>query len=386
MKAVMVIIDGMADEKVESLGFKTTYEYAVHHNLDSLAAQSISGYMNTCPAGWLPESMPCILNLLGVPKEIFPKSRASLELLAHGCSLRQDEVVLRCNLAAVDESGRMVSFNGGQLTDREMTEAFRKVEKTDPNIRLLHLSGYRNLIVLKRHHLNHVECRTYPPHEFIGEKMEQLLADLFSSSQVIRKFILQSAEMMKDIGDGRLRYIFYPWGISEKINLPSFKDLYKIRAAAVCGAEIATGIALSLGMFVPDIEGATADIDTNLIRKAQTACDLLDDYDFVLIHINGADEASHRCDYREKIKFIERIDRELIGYLITRLHSDTRIMICSDHATSPVMGKHSGIAVPFIMRGGKVPPLKNNVNDFPNKTGAAKELHAPEVFQYFLAQ
>lgn len=384
MKAIMVIIDGLADEKIEELSFRTSYDCAIHENLDRLAADSITGYLNACPEGWLPESMPCILNLLGVPQELFPKGRASLELLAQGYSLNPDEVVLRCNLVAVDHENRLASFNGGQLTNEKMMEASKRVAGSDPDLRFLHLSGYRNLIIMKKQHLQMKGSRTYPPHEYVGENIHDLLSGVYHSSEKLQRFVRTSAETLKELGDGRCNYIFYPWGPSEKMTLPPFQKLHKIRGAAVCGAEIAKGIALSLGMFVPDLEGITADIDTDLIVKARTACSLLSDFEFVLVHINGADEASHRCDCREKIRFIERIDQEFIGYLMNHLDKETRILICADHATSPVLGKHSALPVPFILRKGVGSELQGDTTGYHTELRRKPEVHVSEVLEYFL--
>jgi 2,3-bisphosphoglycerate-independent phosphoglycerate mutase len=135
-----------------------------------------------------------------------------------------------------------------------------------------------------------------------------------------------------------------------KSQLPAFEELYGIRGAAVCGAEIAKGIAIDLGLYVSEPDGLTADTDTDLYRKAVTACSLMDDYDFVFVHINGADEASHRYDVQGKIQFIEKIDREFIAYILDHVDEKTNLIICADHATSPVSGKHSRLDVSYIVK------------------------------------
>jgi 2,3-bisphosphoglycerate-independent phosphoglycerate mutase len=183
MKTMMVIIDGMADEPIERLGYKTTYNCAKHENLDRLAAKSHIGFFNPCPPGYLPESMNCILNLFGVSEEHFPKSRAALELLAHGHTLQEDEVVLRCNLVAVDDN-RLISFNVGALDNQEMKKASQAVAVIDSNIQVIHLSCYRNLLVLKQDHFHDGDSFTNPPHESLGENIDNLLGGLCNSSQL----------------------------------------------------------------------------------------------------------------------------------------------------------------------------------------------------------
>lgn len=350
MKTIFVILDGLADEPIKELGYKTSYEYARHKNLDGLALNGMGGYFNAIPEGYQPESMNCILNLLGIPAAYFPQSRAVLELLAHGYDLGTDEVVLRCNLAAAEDN-RLTSFNGGSLTCQEMKTAAETAARIDPDINFIHLSGYRNLLVVKKNHFQSLDLASYPPHEYLGSQIEGLLRELGKSSEILRQFIEKSKFVSQRNGE-RYQYLFYPWGISQSAKLPSFEEIYGIRGAAVCGAEIAKGIALGLGLYVPQLKGLTADVDTDLSLKAETACSLLEEYDFVFVHINGLDEASHRYDIAEKISFIEKIDDEFIGYLAQNLDDKTNILVSADHATSPVSGKHSSADVPFVLKSG----------------------------------
>jgi len=122
------------------------------------------------------------------------------------------------------------------------------------------------------------------------------------------------------------------------------------------------------------MEGLTADIDTNLRLKAEGACSLLEEYDFVFVHINGLDEASHRYDVNEKIKFIEKIDREFIAYVDNNLNSQINILICADHATSPLTGKHSALDVPYIIRS----------QSLQNRTGI-ESIPTGEILKYLLS-
>lgn len=351
MKAVLVVIDGLADNKISGLDNKTTFAYARHKNMDRLADEGVCGYLDLCPEGYTPESMVCILNLLGVKEEYYPPGRSSLEALSAGYSLGEDEVALRCNLAAIDEENGLSSFNGGALSKEEMAEASRLMAEVTSSLRFLPLAEYRNLIILEKKEFTNLGFPTYPPHESLGKNVEELLADLFSSSKIIKDFVCSSAEVLRRFQERGQKYIFYPWGLSQRSRFPDFKEMYNRKAAAVCCADIARGIALALGMDIPVLRGITGDTDTDLLLKAKTVCSLLENYDFVFVHINGADEAAHRGDTLEKVRFIERIDEEFITYLLENMEPDTRIMICGDHATDPVSGRHAHLPVPFIIGG-----------------------------------
>ncbi|UWG95490.1 alkaline phosphatase family protein [Dehalobacter sp. DCM] len=380
MKAIMVIIDGLADEKMNELNGQTTYESAHHPNLDRLAAGAVTGYFDSCPQGYTPESMPCILNLLGIDPVYYPQSRASLELLANGYKLEDDEVVLRCNLAAVDNSNHLISFNGGNLTHIEMKKAVEAINDTPMDIRLIHLSDYRNLLIMKKRYFQALRCKNYPPHEYVGDNVDVLLADICAKAPILKEFVSAAMEKLKNYREDKLTYILYPWGISEKSSLPTFQELYSLNAAAVCGTEIARGIAIALGMTLANPTGMTGDTDTDLILKAKTTCAMLDNHDFVFVHINGTDEAAHRYDLREKISFIERIDREFFRIILDELSPDTRIYVCADHGTSPLSGKHTVLDVPYIIK----KPFWKNEMSITTAPGALTELKAADVLNYLL--
>lgn len=347
----MIIIDGLMDEPMDELSGQNSFGYARHPNIDDCFAGSRKQYIDACPHGYTPESMHCILNLLGVDRQYFPGSRASLELLAHGQVLQPDEVVLRCNLVQV-EDGKLKAFNGGPLQAEEMAEISRQADRVSDDLTFYHLSGYRNLIVLKQKHFRTLQCATYPPHEHLGEDIDGLLAGILAESDLLAEFVARNqlpVNYLKDTGHDR-KYIFYPWGLSWRNSVPLFRDLHGLTAAAVCGAEIVRGIALAMGMHVPAIRGLTADTDTDLTAKAKAAIRLLNEYDFVLVHINGTDEAAHRGNVHEKVRFIEQIDREFFGSLRNHLPDAVKVILCADHATSPVSRKHTALDVPYFVK------------------------------------
>ena len=121
-------------------------------------------------------------------------------------------------------------------------------------------------------------------------------------------------------------------------------------------------------MPAPVLPGTTADIDTDISAKAGQTLQFLQDYDFVLAHFNGSDEAAHRYDYKGKADFIARIDKEFIGAVLQNVKQPLKILICGDHVTSCVTGKHSA---------GKVPVVAAVINSDDNapEIGAYHDIH-----------
>jgi 2,3-bisphosphoglycerate-independent phosphoglycerate mutase len=126
-------------------------------------------------------------------------------------------------------------------------------------------------------------------------------------------------------------------------------------AAFVGGLDFLHGIAMAAGIHFDVIPGATGYIDTNYQAKADYTIKYLEDFDFVLTHINAADEEAHQRNYRGKVDAIERTDRFLIAPVLyeleKRYRGDFRIVVCGDHGTRCVDGKHTDAPVPYAMYG-----------------------------------
>ena len=291
MRSLMVIIDGLGDDPISQFSGKTPFEYAIHPNIDKLLKCGTYSELSICGNDFAAESLGCILRLLGVEQKDFPLNRAYLELLANGRDITEYEMVLRCNLASVDAEGRLVSFNAMGLTPQEMAEAAAICNELWQGIEFMHLSEYRNLLILDNDAQILHNCRIAPPHESMGQQYDELLGDLKAKSLLLKTFIEATTEKLKPFAKNGVSYRIYPWGPSERKVLPSFKSLHGISGAAVCKAEIVCGIACALQMPAPVIPGTTADVDTNIAAKARAAQKLLGEYDFVLAHFNGSDEA-----------------------------------------------------------------------------------------------
>ena len=148
MHSLMVIIDGLGDDPIPQFGGKTPFEFASHPNIDKLLERGTYSEISICGNDFAAESLGCILRLLGVEQKDFPLNRAYLELLANGRDISEYEMVLRCNLASVDADGRLVSFNAMGLTPDEMAKAAAICNELWQGIEFMHLSEYRNLLIL----------------------------------------------------------------------------------------------------------------------------------------------------------------------------------------------------------------------------------------------
>lgn len=347
MRSLLVLIDGLGDEPIPGWKGLTPFQRAQHNNIDKLLDGKVAAEISICENDIIPESCSCILRLLGVKNNYIPKSRSYLELLAHNRDISEFEMVLRCNLVAVNENNIMTAFNGTGLNIIEMQEAAAVCNDILKEIEFIHLSEYRNLMILNREQ-QVLSCHVPPPHENVGENIYSLLTELMKNSLAMKYFLEVAEQRLQKFSRNGLRYMLYPWGAADRCVLPSFFELHHLKGAAVCKAEIVAGIATALGMQVEIPANATGDIDTDINAKTTAALNLLQENDFVIAHFNGSDEASHRYDAEGKQHFIEKIDEHFLGRIMRESHEPLKIVVCGDHVTSSVSGKHGRGAVPVV--------------------------------------
>lgn len=332
MKTILTIIDGGE----EYVGSASIYDLADMPMLETIKTVGQRGKISFCPDGFAPDSLVCILTMLGIEPADIPTSRAWLETMAMGVNPIH-QYIMRCNLVSVEEN-RLASFNAKGFNRQEMQEYARKVSKiAPPEIEFFHLSDYRNLIAIDEKLMGSETLLPPAPHENIGQDLQVLFAGLAGDHPLV-EFMLESQAMAGG-------YMIYPWGGGPKGDLPALDTILGRRCGCVCKTELMAGMAKAMQMETVVPENATADFDTDLPSKLKAAKSLLDSCELVILHINGADELAHRQDYEGKLDFLRRIDEEVLSKLALDLHEDIRLIVTSDHITSSKTGKHEHGAV-----------------------------------------
>ena len=297
MSVIMVIIDGAVPED---------YKECININ-----KASKKGYINNIPEGFESGSLTCIMNMLKVPPKFIPKGRSYLESLALDIPIDSEDLIFRCNNVNIKD--KVLLGNENKTLNLEFQEG-----------KLISINTYKNLLVLHSKKGLIEKIKTFPPHEHFGEKIENIMP--LCEDKTLEKFL---RDLIRE-------YHVFPWGESIKTPLPPFER----KGAVVCSTEIVKGIAKALKMHCPHIKNATSDIDTDLYAKTEETLRLIREYEFVLLHINGADECAHRRQEEEKVNFIKKIDNVVIKNLLENLPKETALIITSDHGTSAKTGAH----------------------------------------------
>lgn len=334
----LIILDGSDEGNVLFPNSESASKAAHTPCLDHIIRNGVSGKAEFFIPKRDADSLTCITTMLGVLPDEIPVSRAPLEVLGAGIDVEKNALIWRCNVVAT-KNGRLHSFNGGGLSKAEMHDfVIAAASRASPNINLFHLSDYRSILVM-RPDCRYADHQNYgfhynvpPPHQNLGLPVSDLLKGV-SSNQELTGFIQESSRIKQG-------YLLYPWGAGKKAELPQYSQMKGRTACCVCKAEIMSGIAKAMGMRVKIPGRATGDFDTDLKGKAHAALEFAGQCDTVVIHINGTDELAHRKDFDGKMKFLEKIDSELIGELLSQINMDARFLVTSDHVTSSQTGRH----------------------------------------------
>jgi 2,3-bisphosphoglycerate-independent phosphoglycerate mutase len=126
--------------------------------------------------------------------------------------------------------------------------------------------------------------------------------------------------------------------------LPSFADLYGLRAATVAIYPMYRGVAKLCGMD-------TLPRPAGLAEQIGTMRDHWADYDYFFLHHKKTDEAGHDGDRPAKIAAIEALDA-VIPDIVT-LNPDV-LVVSGDHSSPTQLSGHSWHPVPTIMWGPRV--------------------------------
>lgn len=362
MKYIVVLADGMADYPLTELDHKTPLEYAQTPNFDLLASQGLMGMVKTVPEGFAPGSDTANLAVLGYDPGKYYSGRSPFEAASIGIPLEPADITFRCNLVTLSEEEPyeekiIVDHSADEISTEEARELIQAVNERFKTEALEFYSGvsYRHILVW---HKAPKDYTLVPPHDILTQKISPYLPT-GGDSAVLLAMMKESYDFLRDHPVNRQRKerglrpanSIWLWGEGHKPALTSFEEKYKRKGSVVSAVDLIRGIGVCSGMKVVEVAGATGNVHTNYVGKAQAALEELDQgRDFVYIHVEAPDEASHRAELENKVLSIERIDKEVVGTLLEGLKGqDCRIMVLPDHPTPLSLRTHTSEPVPFVI-------------------------------------
>jgi len=363
MKYVLILGDGMADYPVPQLNNKTPLQYAKKPNIDSLAKNAEVGMVKTVPDDLSPGSDVANLSVMGFDPQKYYTGRSPLEAVSMGLELSDTDVALRCNLVTLSDeedysNKTMIDYSSDEISSAEAKELIEAVNARLKNDNFCFYPGisYRHCLIWSN---GSTGLKLTPPHDISGKK----IADYLPKGEINKPLLdmmVKSYDILKDhpVNKARIAKGLRPansiwlWGEGKRPSLPRFDEKYGIKGSVISAVDLIKGIGILAGLRNIEVEGATGNIHTNFLGKAQAALKELESgQDFVYLHVEAPDECGHRNEIENKVKSIELIDEQIVGTLLKGMekYDDYRIMILPDHPTPLSLMTHTSEPVPFLM-------------------------------------
>ena len=391
MKYIVLLGDGMSDKKLDELGGKTPLQAAKTPHMDFMAKRGRLGLAKTVPEGYQPGSDVANLSVFGYDPRSCYTGRSPLEAASIGVELGPDDVAFRVNLVNLRPHGGklfMQDYSAGHITDgkgRELAIALQK-ELGNAEIEFFPGVGYRHLMVWRG---GEDRMTVTPPHDITGQEVVDYLptgegADkltyLMNASQMI---FYNHPQYKKRVAANQLpaNSVWF-WGQGKAPRMESYRERFGLTGAVISAVDLIRGIGVYAGLEIVKVEGATGYVNTNYRGKADAALKALERVDYVYLHVEAPDEASHSGNLAEKIEAIEKFDELVVGPVLDGIKKlgDYRILCMPDHPTPVKLMTHTAAPVPFIIYGGETEE-KPGVAGYDEDSAKSTGLHVEEGFR-----
>ena len=394
MKYLVVIPDGMADEKIAALGNLSPMEKANKPCMDTLVKKAYTGTVSNVPSDMVPESDTANLAILSYDPKIFSKGRSPLEAVSIGIDMASDETAYRCNIVTVtDDEGvayedrTILDHSADEITTEEADVLIKALEEALGNeTRKFHTGiSYRHCLIIKNGNDKYDFAR---PHDHLGERIGEYLPKAENGGEEFLDIMKKSYDILNHhpINEARRERGLKPansawlWSPGKKPALPSFKEKWGLNGTVISAVDLIKGIGLCAKMKSIDVEGATGNVHTNYTGKADaTIAAFKDGADLVYVHVEGPDECGHRAETDNKVLAIEKIDQKILAPVYEYLVSTGepfKIMVLPDHPTPIRIRTHSIDPVPFFMYSSE--KEHGGADSFSEACAAATGIYIPE--------
>jgi 2,3-bisphosphoglycerate-independent phosphoglycerate mutase len=364
MKYIVLLGDGMPDEKIEVLGGKTPLQFASTPNMDRMARLGKFGLARTVPDGFPPGSDVANLSVFGYDPSVYYTGRSPLEAASIGVELGPDDVAFRLNLVNLQSRGGklyMRDYSSGHISTEEGNDLVKTLQSAvgDDEFQFYPGVSYRHLLVWRN---GKEGMKTTPPHDITGKCIDKYLPKGEGGEQLVR-IMTETRELLVNHPVYKKRTeskklpanSIWLWGQGKAPKMQTYRERFGLSGAVISAVDLIRGIGVYAGLDVIKVPGATGYVDTNYQGKAEAALDALEKVDFVYLHVEAPDESSHSGILEYKIRAIEDFDAKIVGPILDGIgrFGDYRIMCVSDHPTPLRIKTHTSEPVPFVIYSGE---------------------------------
>lgn len=338
-KIVMLVADGLGGLPMES-GGRTELETANTPNLDALAKRGILGGSIPVFPGISPGSGPGHLGLFGYDPIKYLIGRGALEATGIGFELTARDVAVRCNFCTVDAEGKITDRRAGRIATEEsapLAIKLRQVKIDGIEVFVEPVQEHRFVVVFRGEGLGDKVHDTDPQKTGIAPLAPRATdAPSEKTAKAAAEFFRQATKILA--GEKKANSLTMR-GFSARPALPSYEEVYGLKAAAIAVYPMYKGLASLAGMKVV---GAAHSLEEQIDVLEQN----WNDYDFFFIHFKYTDSTGEDGNFSAKVKRIEEFDA--IIPRVAKLEP-TVLIVTGDHSTPSAMRSHSWHPVPTLL-------------------------------------
>ncbi|HEX5104052.1 MAG TPA: 2,3-bisphosphoglycerate-independent phosphoglycerate mutase [Pirellulaceae bacterium] len=338
-KIVMLVADGLGGLPM-SPGGKTELETAVKPNLDALAKVGIQGgSIPVCP-GISPGSGPGHLGLFGYDPVQYLIGRGALEATGIGFAMEKGDVAARGNFCTLDSAGKITDRRAGRIPTEESAPLAIK-------LREVKIPGYQTFVEPVKEHRFVVVFRgpglagavkdTDPQATGVAPlPAEATDAPSGQMAEIANQWIAAATKLLA--GEKKANGLTLR-GFAARPHLPTYEEVYGLKAAAIAVYPMYKGLARLVGMEIVGQAQTLAEQMTVLEQNWSK-------YDFFFVHFKYTDSTGEDGNFAAKVKKIEELDAAIPR--ITALRPKV-LIVTGDHSTPSYLKSHSWHPVPTLL-------------------------------------
>lgn len=338
-KIVLLVGDGLGGLPLAP-GGKTELETAKTPHLDALAQRGTLGLSIPVLPGIAPGSGPGHLGLFGYDPLQFKIGRGVLEALGIDFALGPNDVAIRGNFCTIDAAGNITDRRAGRIGSdigKKLCEKLDQIKIPGVEVFVRPVKEYRLVIVFRGEGLwgdvddTDPQATGVPPLAAMPRNSgSQKTAD------IANEFLRQARQILKD--DAPANFLTLR-GIDKLPGIPTFEEVYGLRAGAIAVYPMYRGLARLVSMSVLDAGQTLGD----QIERLQAEWN---NYDFFFIHFKYTDSTGEDGNFAAKVQRTEELDGCIPK--IMALKPDV-LIVTGDHSTPSKMLSHSWHPVPTML-------------------------------------
>ena len=338
-KIVFLIADGLGGLAKEP-GGPTELEAADTPNLDELAKNGTSGSMYPVGRGITPGSGPGHLGLFGYDPLEYMIGRGVLEATGIGFKVGPNDVAIRCNFCSLDADGKITDRRAERIPSQEsapLAVKLREISIPGVEIFVEPVKEHRFVVVFRGDGLGDKVHDTDPQETGVRRLAAVGMDDAGKrTAGIAAEFIAQADKLLASQPKANGLTMR---GFSGLPHIPTYEDVYGLKAAAIASYPMYKGLAELVGM---EIVGNASTLE----EEIEVLAEVWDDYDFFFVHFKYTDSRGEDGDFEAKVKMVEEFDK--IVPSVTKLGPDV-LVVTGDHSTPAVLAAHSWHPVPVLM-------------------------------------